>query len=181
MRTMRTHLGSSTGNTRGAEGLPEVQESLLEHTPAETPFENEEKFIAPEPARWIFLKRDGPLWKGEDGVWYWDEEFRIAAVKDPIKFKDGYEPEPAYPLLRFSSRLRHRLLCCVDRFDTASLRLRGYFSSRGYRRLGYACATVRNFCTGTSNIFSWIVTQVSPVQIRVARLRAYLTRGFPDR
>jgi hypothetical protein len=33
MREMPTQVGSTVGDDRGTEGLPEVQESVLEHTP----------------------------------------------------------------------------------------------------------------------------------------------------
>ena len=36
MREMPTHMGSASGNDGGAEGLPEVQESVLEHATEET-------------------------------------------------------------------------------------------------------------------------------------------------
>ncbi len=35
MRAMRTYVGSTAGNDGGAKGLPEIQESVLEHSPTE--------------------------------------------------------------------------------------------------------------------------------------------------
>jgi hypothetical protein len=33
MRALRAHVGAPAGQQRGAKGVPEVQESVLEHAP----------------------------------------------------------------------------------------------------------------------------------------------------
>lgn len=77
------------------------------------------------------FRRNGPRWKGEDGVWYWDRSYRVITLSNSVV---------SDPQLRFSSRLCHSLLCFADHWDTRFLRLRGSFSSWVYSQTRRAYA-----------------------------------------
>jgi len=101
--------------------------------------------VESKPAKWCLFKRNGPLWKDENGVWQWDKTHPVITLSNPVV---------SDPHLQFSSRICHSLLCFADQLDTRFLRLRVGFSSWVCSQLRRAYATFGNFCTGIPSIFS---------------------------
>jgi len=108
-----------------------------------------------KPATWCLFKRNGPLWKGEDGVWHWDENDPITISNRAAVERNLNNPAPPLDLhfvrLSFSYRMLHSLLFLLDRTDSSVLRLRVRLLRETRHQWHGICASVCRFCSNISS------------------------------